>query len=112
MGRALRELGVEMIPVYSPQARDRAMSRSAKDECRSSYARLYGITTVEAANRLLFATRIAEFNQSFEPRALPVAVENSEVRSSHAEKGTLWNVKSTNLSARVTLRDYKPAHAC
>ena len=55
VGRALRELGIQMIPAYSPQARGRsrnATSALGKDGCRRNYG-LRGITTVEDANQFL-----------------------------------------------------------
>src|SRR5271157_2577301 len=52
VGRALRELGVQMIPAYSPQARGRSERNFGTWQGRlPQELRLQGITTVEAANR-------------------------------------------------------------
>jgi hypothetical protein len=66
LGRALRELGIKMIPAYSPQARGR-MERSYRtwqgrlpEELRARQ-----IATVEQANRFLREQYLAEFNRRF-----------------------------------------------
>src|SRR5664279_3696758 len=52
VGRALRELGVQMIPAYSPQARGRSERSFGTWHRRlPQELRLHGIKTVEAANR-------------------------------------------------------------
>ncbi|MGA7170514.1 MAG: hypothetical protein WBX08_15275, partial [Candidatus Sulfotelmatobacter sp.] len=54
VGRALRELGVQMIPAYSPQARGRSEPNFGTWQGRLAQEwRLRGITTVEAADRFL-----------------------------------------------------------
>jgi transposase len=66
VGRALRELGVRMIPAYSPQARGRSERNFGTWQGRlPQELRLRAITTVEAANRFLREAYIAEFNQRF-----------------------------------------------
>ena len=66
VGRAMRELGIQMIPSYSPQARGR-MERSfgTWQNRLPQELRLAGITTVEEANRFLRERYIAVFNQKF-----------------------------------------------
>jgi transposase len=66
LGRALRELGIKMIPAYSPQARGR-MERSYRtwqgrlpEELRTRK-----IATLEQANRFLREQYLAEFNRRF-----------------------------------------------
>ena len=67
VGRALRELGVQMIPAYSPQARGRSERSFGTWQGRlPQELRLHGITTVEAANRFLREDYIAEFNRRFQ----------------------------------------------
>lgn len=67
VGRALRELGVRMIPAYSPQARGRSERSFATWQGRlPQELRLRGINTVEAANRFLREEYIAEFNGRFQ----------------------------------------------
>lgn len=67
VGRALRELGIQMIPAYSPQARGRSERNFGTWQGRlPQELRLRGITTVEEANRFLREYYIAEFNQRFQ----------------------------------------------
>jgi transposase len=70
IGRALRELGVRMIPAYSPQARGRSERNFGTWQGRlPQELRLQGITTVEEANRFLREHYIAEFNRRFQVAA-------------------------------------------
>src|SRR6202165_5731301 len=70
VGRALRELGVQMIPAYSPQARGRGERNFGTWQGRlPPELRLAGITTLEAANAFLRTRYIAEFNRRFQVRA-------------------------------------------
>src|SRR5215510_9379935 len=67
VGRALRELGVQMIPAYSPQARGRSERNFGTWQGRlPQELRLRGIRTVEAANRFLREQYIGEFNARFQ----------------------------------------------
>lgn len=66
VGRALKELGVQMIAAYSPQARGRSERSFGTWQGRlPQELRLAGITTVEAANRFLSEGYIGEFNKKF-----------------------------------------------
>jgi len=66
VGRALKELGIEMIPAYSPQARGRSERRFGTWQGRlPQELRLVGIRTVEEANRFLRQHYIEEINQKF-----------------------------------------------
>jgi transposase len=70
VGRALRQLGVQMIPAYSPQARGRSERSFSTWQGRlPQELRLHGITTVEDANRFLHEHYIAEFNRRFQVAA-------------------------------------------
>lgn len=70
VGRALRELGIEMIPAYSPQARGRSERNFGTWQRRlPQELRLRGIRTREEANRFLRQSYIAEFNAKFAVRA-------------------------------------------
>jgi transposase len=65
-GRALKELGIHMIPAYSPQARGRSERNFGTWQGRlPQELRLAGITTVEEANRFLRERYMAEFNAKF-----------------------------------------------
>src|SRR5499425_1887898 len=67
VGRALRELGVQMIPAYSPQARGRSERNFGTWQGRlPQELRLRGIRSVEAANRFLREDYIDEFNGHFQ----------------------------------------------
>ena len=74
-GRALKQLGVEHIAAYSPQARGRSERAfgTLQDRLPKELA-LAGITTVEAANRWLRETYIADYNKRF---AIAAAQEGS-----------------------------------
>jgi transposase len=66
VGRAMKELGVQMIPAYSPQARGRSERSFGTWQGRlPQELRLAAITTVEAANAFLRECYIAEFNSRF-----------------------------------------------
>ena len=70
VGRALRELGVAMIPAYSPQARGRSERNFGTWQRRlPQELRLRGIITREEANRFLRESYVAEFNRKFAVRA-------------------------------------------
>jgi transposase len=71
VGRALRDLGVQMIPAYSPEARGRSERNFGTWQGRlPQELRLHGIRTVEAANAFLREHYIAEFNRRFQVAAV------------------------------------------
>ncbi len=66
VGRALKELGIQMIAAYSPQARGRSERSFGTWQGRlPQELRLAGITAVEAANAFLRERYIGEFNDKF-----------------------------------------------
>lgn len=66
IGRALAELGIEMIPAYSPQARGRSERSYRTWQGRlPQELRLKRISSVEEANRFLREAYIKEFNRRF-----------------------------------------------
>jgi hypothetical protein len=66
VGRALQELGIRMIPAYSPQARGRMERNYRTWQGRlPQELRLRGIGEVEEANRFLREEYMAEFNSRF-----------------------------------------------
>lgn len=70
VGRAMKELGVQMIPAYSPQARGRSERNFGTWQNRlPQELRLAGITTVEQANRFVRERYMAEFNRKFAVQA-------------------------------------------
>ena len=66
VGRAMRELNIQMIPAYSPQARGRSERSFRTWQGRlPQELRLAGITTLDSANRFLRGRYVAEFNGRF-----------------------------------------------
>jgi transposase len=67
VGRALHELGVQMIPAYSPEARGRSERNFGTWQGRlPQELRPHQIGTLEAANQFLRAHYVAEFNRRFQ----------------------------------------------
>ncbi len=66
VGRALRELGIQMIPAYSPQARGRSERGFSTWQGRlPPELRARQIRTLEEANRFLREQYVQQFNQRF-----------------------------------------------
>src|SRR5712692_2371373 len=66
VGRAMKELSIQLIPAYSPQARGRSERGFGTWQGRlPQELRRRGIVTPEEANRFLREEYIAEFNQRF-----------------------------------------------
>jgi transposase len=81
VGRAMKELGIQMIPAYSPQARGRSERNFGTWQGRlPQELRLAGVTTMEGANQFLRERYIQEFNMKF--------------RVAAAEKGTAFRKPS------------------
>lgn len=66
VGRALHQLGIEHIPAYSPQARGRSerMNRTLQGRLVNEF-RMRGICSVDAANRYLRDSYVAQHNATF-----------------------------------------------
>ena len=78
VGRAMKELGVQMIPAYSPQARGRCERSFGTWQNRlPQELRLADIRTLEQANAFLREHYIAEFNRKF---AKPAAQKGTAFR--------------------------------
>src|SRR5690242_12558776 len=78
VGRAMKELGIQMIPAYSPQARGRCERSFGTWQNRlPQELRLAGISTIEQANAFLRGHYIAEFNRKF---AKPAAEKGTAFR--------------------------------
>lgn len=72
VGRSLRDLGIQLIPAYSPQARGRSERSFRTWQGRlPQELRIKNLTTPEEANRFLKRSYIGEFNKRF-------AVESAE----------------------------------
>jgi len=66
VGRALKQLGIELIPAYSPEARGRSERMFGTLQKRlPQELRLNGITTLEQANRFLAEVYLPEHNRRF-----------------------------------------------
>jgi hypothetical protein len=66
VGRAMKELGIQMIPAYSPQARGRSERNFGTWQGRlPQELRLRHITTANEANRFLQEVYLEEFNTKF-----------------------------------------------
>jgi transposase len=70
-GRAMQQLGVTMIPAYSPEARGRSerMFRTHQDRLVKELA-LQNITTMEAANRYIKKVYLPAYNREFKRKPL------------------------------------------
>jgi transposase len=70
VGRAMKELGIQMIAAYSPQARGRSERSFGTWQGRlPQELRLAGISTLEGANTFLRNRYIGEFNGKFKVAA-------------------------------------------
>src|SRR5262249_1854712 len=66
VGRAMKELGIQMIPAYSPQARGRGERNFRTWQGRlPQELRLRNITTQDAANAFLRDVYLKQFNANF-----------------------------------------------
>lgn len=66
VGRSLRDLGIQLIPAYSPQARGRSERSFRTWQGRlPQELRLRGLTSPEEANRFLKRSYIGQFNKKF-----------------------------------------------
>ena len=69
-GRAMKQLGIEMIPAYSPEARGRSERAFRTHQGRlPKELAVAGITTLEAANRYLEDVYRPAFNAEFRQEA-------------------------------------------
>lgn len=70
-GRAMRQLGIQMIAAYSPEARGRGERAFQTHQGRLvNELALHGITEMDAANRYLAQTYLPAFNAEFMQPAL------------------------------------------
>ncbi len=70
-GRAMQQLGIEMIPAYSPEARGRSerMFRTHQDRLTKELA-FYNITGMEEANRYIKKVYLPAYNREFKQKSL------------------------------------------
>lgn len=112
--RALKTLGVRMIPAYSPQARGRVERRNGVFQDRLvKELRLAGINTLAQANRLLDQRFLRRLNQRFtvppaDPhnlhRPLPADLNLSEVLSIEEPRTVArdWTIRWNNRYLQIT----------
>lgn len=99
VGRALKELGVQMIPAYSPQARGRSERNFGTWQGRlPQELRLRGITKREAANEFLREEYVAEFNRRF--RVAPAQPGRAFLPCRRADLDLVFSVQQTRAVAR------------
>jgi hypothetical protein len=107
VGRAMKELGIQMIAAYSPQARGRSERSFGTWQGRlPQELRLAGISTVEGANAFLREKYIAEFNTRF---SVP-AVEKGTAfrRTSRSDLNWIFTVQTERVVEKdntVAIRD-------
>jgi len=109
VGRALQELGMQMIPAYSPQARGRSERSFGTWQGRlPQELRLRGIPDVAAANEFLRQHYIAEFNRRFTVPAeqpghafLPVRGKNLDLVFSLQQERTVNQDNTVQIGPRI-----------
>jgi transposase len=109
VGRALQELGIQMIPAYSPQARGRSERSFGTWQGRlPQELRLHGIESMASANAFLRESYITEFNQHFAVAAaesghafLPVRGKNLDLIFSLQHERTVGQDNTVSLGPRM-----------
>jgi len=109
VGRALRELGIQMIPAYSPQARGRGERNFGTWQGRlPQELRLHGIHSLAAANEFLRDSYIEEFNERFAVAAterghafLAVRGKNLDLIFSLQHERTVNQDNTVHLGSRI-----------
>ena len=99
VGRALKELGVQMIPAYSPQARGLSERNFGTWQGRlPQELRLAGITTLEGVNKFLREHYIAAFNEKFAVAATEKATAFR--RTTRADLDWIFTVQTERVVAK------------
>ena len=99
VGRAMKDLGVQMIPAYSPQARGRSERSFGTWQGRlPQELRLAGVSTIEGANRFLRESYVAEFNQKFTVAAKEKGTAFR--RTSRSDLNWIFTVQSERVVAK------------
>jgi len=106
VGRALRELGIQMIPAYSPQARGRSERSFGTWQGRlPQELRIRDIRDVDEANRFLENEYISEFNRRF-------AVNSTEegtafVKCHHRDLDSVFSIQNERIVGRDNTVKFK-----
>ncbi len=99
VGRAMKELGVQMIPAYSPQARGRSERSFGTWQGRlPQELRLAQVTRVEGANQFLRDHYIARFNGQFTVAAQEKATAFR--RTSRTDLNWIFTVQTERVVAK------------
>ncbi|HTQ59923.1 MAG TPA: ISNCY family transposase [Candidatus Solibacter sp.] len=109
VGRALQELGIQMIPAYSPQARGRSERSFGTWQGRlPQELRLQGIRSLASANEFLRESYIEEFNKRFAVAAsepghafLPVRGKSLDLIFSLQHERTVNQDNTVHLGSRI-----------
>jgi transposase len=107
VGRAMKELGMQMIPAYSPQARGRCERNFGTWQGRlPQELRLAGIRGMQEANQFLRERYITEFNAKF---AVPAKERGSAFRkASRSDLDWIFSIQSERVVAQdntISFRD-------
>lgn len=106
LGRALRDLGIKMIPAYSPQAGGRSERSFRTWQGRlPQELRLKNITTVEEANRFLKRAYLKEFNKKFAVAA-QVDDGNAFFPCTRADLDRVFSIQTERTVARDNIVTY------
>jgi hypothetical protein len=99
VGRAMKELGVQMIAAYSPQARGRSERSFGTWQGRlPQELRLAGISSVEGANDFLRRQYIQEFNAKF---SVPAAEKGTAFRrTGRSDLNWIFTVQTERVVAK------------
>lgn len=107
VGRALRDLGITMIPAYSPQARGRGERSFKTWQGRlPQELRLRGITTIEEANLFLKRSYIREFNRKFTVAAAEPEA-SAFVPCTRSDLDRVFSIQTTRTVARDNTVAYR-----
>jgi hypothetical protein len=109
VGRAMQELGIQMIPAYSPQARGRSERSFGTWQGRlPQELRLHGIRSLASANEFLRDRYIEEFNERFAVAAtepghafLPVRGKNLDLIFSIQQERTVGQDNTVQIGSLV-----------
>jgi len=119
VGRALQELGIQMIPAYSPQARGRSERNFGTWQGRlPQELRLHRIHSVAGANEFLREQYIPEFNERFAVAAaqsghafLPVREKNLDLIFSLQHERTVHQDNTVHIGPCILQIEKTPWHA-
>src|SRR5882757_10464147 len=99
VGRAMKELGIQMIPAYSPQARGRSERSFGTWQGRlPQELRLAGIEGLAEANRFLKDTYVAVFNEKF--TAAPAEKGTAFRRTARADLNWIFTVQTERVVSK------------